>query len=322
MYYVLKKKDLPKFVKLLNKNFEVIAPVKKNGSLIFDKVSSADEIVKNYINTDYPPKNFFLPDGETIFEYKKSNNIKIKHPGKPKKKVIYGIRPCDVNALLKLDKILGGEFYYRIKRENTKIIAINCTKAGENCFCTSLGDDQLKEGFDLLLTDVGKEFYIKIGSEWGKKLMKHKIFKRTENSFKKTFFECKRFFLAKDLDKKIERNFNTKIWEKHFKKCFSCTACSVVCPMCYCFDLVQVPKSENEGKVKKFWSSCLSKEFSRVAGDFIFRDKRVNRVRQFLSHKFLYGKKHYDEFLCVGCGRCISHCPVGIDYEKFLEEIK
>jgi len=319
MYYILRKKDLPKFIKLLNREFEVVAPTKRNNSLIFDVVNSAKEIAKNYINTDYPPKNFFLPDGETIFEYEKGEEIKIKYPSGPKKRVIYGIRPCDVNSLLKLDKILGGEFYYRTKRENTKIIAINCTKAGENCFCTSLGDDQLKEGFDLLLTDTGKEFYIKIGSEWGKKLMKFQIFRKAESSFKKIFFECRRFFLAKGIENRIKKQFNKKIWEKHFKKCFSCTACSVVCPMCYCFDLAQIPESEEKGKMKRFWSSCLSREFSRVAGDFVFREKRFNRMRQFLSHKFLYGKIHYDEFLCVGCGRCISHCPVGIDHEKFLE---
>jgi ferredoxin len=66
----------------------------------------------------------------------------------------------------------------------------------------------------------------------------------------------------------------------------------------------------------------LSREFSRVAGDFIFRSGRVPRVRQFLSHKFFYAKKNHDEYLCVGCGRCITHCPVNIDFEKFLEEIR
>ena len=320
MYYVLKKSDVPKLVKLLKKNFEVIAPVRKKGSIFFDKISSADQIAKNYINTDYPPKNFFIPDGETLYNYRKSKGIKITYPNNIKKRVIYGIRPCDVNALVKVDKILLGEYYYRIKRENTKIIAINCNKAGENCFCTSLGDDQLKEGYDLLLTRVGKEFYIKVGSEWGKKLVKSKIFRKVNNSFRRTFLECKRFFLVKGIEKKIEKRFSHRILNK-FKECFSCTACSVVCPLCYCFDLIHVPKSEKEGEVKRFWSSCLSREFSRIAGNFVFREERVARVRQFLSHKFLYGKKHYDEFLCVGCGRCITHCPVGIDFEKFLEEI-
>jgi formate hydrogenlyase subunit 6/NADH:ubiquinone oxidoreductase subunit I len=321
MYYTLKKSDLPKFINLLKKDFEVIAPVKKRGSIFFDEISSANEIAKNYINTDYPPKNFFLPDGETLFEFKKSKKIEISYPNENKKRVIYGIRPCDANALLKLDKILGGEYYYRTKRENTRIIVINCNKAGENCFCTSFGDDQAKE-FDLLLTDLGKEFYIKVGSEWGKEIVKARIFRKTNKSFRRNFLECKRYFLAKGIEKRIEKIFNTKVWDKHFKKCFSCTACSVVCPLCYCFDLVHLPESKDRGKVKRFLSSCLSREFSRVAGSFVFRSGRVERVRQFVSHKFFYAKKNHDEYLCVGCGRCTTHCPVNIDFEKFLEEIR
>lgn len=321
MYYILKKSDVPKLVRLLKKEFEIIAPVKKNGLLIFDKISSVKELVKDYINTAYPPKNFFLPDGETLYNYRKSKGIKITYPNNIKKRIIYGIRPCDVNALLKLDKILGGEFYYRIKRENTKIIAINCNEAGKNCFCTSFGDHELKEGFDLLLTDVGKEFYIKIGSKWGQKIVNLPIFKKSDKPFKRIFIECKRFFLSYGLEKKIEKKFNAKIWEKYFKSCLSCSACSIVCPLCYCFDIQHIPETKNKGIVKKTWSSCLLEEFTKITGNFVFRSGRVERVRQFISHKFLYGKKQYNEFLCVGCGRCIEHCPVNIDFEKFLEEI-
>jgi len=324
MYYILKKSNLPKFINLLKKDYEVIAPVKKKGLIVFDKISSPDEIVTNYINTDYPPKNFFLPDGETLYEFKKSKKVEIKPVSKIKKRIIYGIRPCDVNALVKLDKILYGDYYYRTKRENTRMIVINCNKAGENCFCTSFGDDQAKE-FDLLFTDTGKEFYIKVGSEWGMNIVetnKTNIFTKENKSFRRNFLECKRYFLVKGIEKKIESQFRTKVWDNNFKECLACTACSVVCPLCYCFDLVHLPESKDKGKVKRFLSSCLSREFSRIAGDFVFRDNRIERVRQFIAHKFLYAKKNHEEYLCVGCGRCISHCPVDIDFEKFLESIR
>lgn len=320
MHYSLKKTDLPRFINLLRENYEVIAPVKKNDAVIFDKISSPREIVTDYINTLYPPKNFFLPDGEILFEYRKSKKIEIKYPKDARKRVIYGMRPCDANALVKLDKILGGDYYYRRKRENTRIIVVNCNQAGENCFCTSFGDNEAKE-FDLLFTDVGEKFYVKPGSKWGKELVKINIFSKERKAFERNSLKCKRYFPVKGIEKRIEKIFNSKIWEEYFEKCFSCTACSIVCPLCYCFDLVHSPESKNKGKVKRVLSSCLSLEFSRVARNFVFRSNRTDRVKQFISHKFLYAKKNYNQYLCVGCGRCIAHCPVDIDFEKFLERI-
>ncbi|OYT43077.1 MAG: hypothetical protein B6U88_01940 [Candidatus Aenigmarchaeota archaeon ex4484_56] len=319
MYYILKKEDLHKFINLLKDEFEVIAPVRKNDSLIFDKISSSDEIVTKYINTDYPPKDFFLES--TLYSYEKNKHVKLHNENKINKRVIYGIRPCDVNALLKLDKIFCGEEYYRIRRQNTKIIAITCNESGDNCFCTSFGTDHLSSGFDLLFTDTGKEFYIKVGSDWGRSIVKNKLFRKAEKHFKRVFIECERFFLLSGISKKLEEIFKTDKFNKYFKKCLSCSACSVVCPLCYCFDIVHRPELKNKGKVEKILSSCLLKEFTRIGGNHVFREDRVERYKQYLGHKFIYSKKQYRDYLCVGCGRCISHCPVDIDFEKLFEEV-
>jgi predicted aldo/keto reductase-like oxidoreductase len=42
------------------------------------------------------------------------------------------------------------------------------------------------------------------------------------------------------------------------------------------------------------------------------------RYRQWLTHKFASWFEQFGEAGCVGCGRCITWCPAGIDITELL----
>jgi ferredoxin len=107
------------------------------------------------------------------------------------------------------------------------------------------------------------------------------------------------------------------------KRCISCAACTIVCPTCYCYDIEDLPDfSSNSGERIRKWNFCMLKNFTRVAGDFVFRPDRVERLKQFVCHKLSYFKEKYGIFLCVGCGRCIERCIVDIDLTKIADELR
>ncbi len=303
---------------LISMGFEVIAPVKTKDGINFEIIKNGKEVEMNYINTVYSPKKFFIPDGEILFEYTLNGKPDIIEKVVKKRRVLFGIRPCDANGLLALDKVLEKDPYYSSRRKNTLIIAVNCSETGENCFCQSMGTDKLTGGFDLLLTDGGKTLVVDGYSERGKFMLKS--FAETKVSKIKKM-KNKRKFDSRDIEKRILKIFNHKRWSEIAEKCLSCGACTTACPTCYCFSVEDEPDFSKNGKRSRYWSFCMLMDFSRVAGDVVFRRSREDRCKQFVFHKLSYFKEEYGKHLCVGCGRCISICPTGIDFFKEVEEM-
>jgi ferredoxin len=322
----ISKSDVPAFIDFLRKQrFEVIAPVEDEVGIVFRTVKSGNETTMNYLNTTYSPKEFFLPDDEILFEYKKKGRgFELKDRIKNKRRVIFGIRPCDVHGLLILDKLFIEDLkdpYYAAKRKNTLIIAVNCNKAGKHCFCKSMGTDILKNGFDLLMTDMGDKYFVEVGTNLGKRLIKSKLFKPASKRSRRKGIRYNKKFNAKNVEKKLLKVFDDRRWEKVSKKCLSCGACTLICPTCYCFNVIDRPDFDGSGVRKKVSSYCMLLEFSRVAGGGVFRKDRTERCKQFVYHKLSYFKEKFGRQLCVGCGRCIEICPVNIDFFDGTEKI-
>jgi ferredoxin len=328
MSYLIKKKSILKLLDRLSKYCEVVAPIKKNNDFNFQPISSGKELnLKGYINTRFSPKKYFLPKREILFSFEKSRKIKIKPNLPEEKRIIFGIRPCDVNGLLVLDKIFTTDYedvVYTKRRENTTLIVVNCKKAGDYCFCGSLGTNELKEGFDLLLTEKGKEYFVEVGSEKGEDIVKNNLdlFKWTKENVKKPKLEFKRKVDAKKLVEKLNKGFNDSIWKKEADRCISCAACTMVCPTCYCYDVTDnTDFTGKKGKIERIWNYCMLLNFTRVAGGHVFRENRTERLKQFVMHKLCYLKENMGVFLCVGCGRCIESCIVDIDLTKIANRL-
>jgi ferredoxin len=182
--------------------------------------------------------------------------------------------------------------------------------------------DKLSSGFDLLLTDAGNSYYVEAGSKFGKKLLSNRLFETVSKKPKIEKLKNKRKFYSKNIEKKILNIFDHKDWKEIAKRCLSCGACTVACPTCYCFSVVDEPNFDgSSGKRKRIWDSCMLLEFSRIAGDLIFRRDRTDRCKQFVFHKLSYFKEEYGVQLCVGCGRCVEICPTKIDFFKEVERM-
>jgi ferredoxin len=342
MRFVLDKKDLAPFVAKLGKEYEIIAPVKKNGSYIFNVISNAEEMSLDYDTTILPPKKLFLPPREKLFSFSRAmpmsvaNSVAITEPEEEEaRKILFGVHPCDVNAILLLDKVMEGDFpdpYYFRRRRNTIIAAFNCTEARGNCFCTSFDTGpELRNGYDLLFTDLGEKYLVEIGTDAGKKIIeraKVREAKKEDVSKKNAEIESVKKKIEKrikteNLTEDLQKNFNHEKWKEVKDECLFCGSCTLVCPTCFCYEVIDRNKHDLKGGERiRSWDSCLTLEFAEVALGGNFRREREARVKQRIYHKLVYFAEQFGSFGCVGCGRCIDTCIKGIDIVEVVNEIR
>jgi len=314
MAYLLKKEDFPLFVRLLLKSYDVVAPVEKNGLIVFDSIEKYEDIDLSK-NSYYPPKKFFLPPKETLFDFRKKRSLLggekdiVQNKTSTRKKVILGMRMCDVAAVAMMDKFYQGEIgdaYYNSIRENIFIIAKKCSSVeNDNCFCNSF--DLKDEGYDLYLEPDTEGHVVEVKTKKGKSLIDKKVFKASAREVNKGLPECELHAPEQNPDK------DSGAWEKYSDKCLSCCACNVVCPSCGCFDIKdQTNLNLKSGQRYRIWDYCQSADYTKVAGNHIFRQGRLERFKHRLLCKFDYFKKNYDMTTCTGCGRCITVCPTDV----------
>ncbi len=306
----------------------VFAPVRKGREFRFEKLKKKQKLDLNgYINTEFPPKSILMPEGEALVKYRKNTICEVFGDDK---KAIFAIRPCDVHAMLLLDKVMMGhgdiEEHYEARRKNLIVIAMNCTEAGENCFCESMETDRLYGGFDLLFTENGNSYHVEAGSEEGRKIIdgSANLFRKSSGMSAKTKPGCTKKIDTAGLPELMKKAAKSSIWEDTAKRCLSCASCTFVCPTCYCFSLKHEPDVTDlkNGEVKREMDYCMLLRFSKVAGDYVFRQHRAERVKQFFYHKLVYGLENEGKSHCVGCGRCITECMAGIDITEEAAKVR
>ncbi len=322
MGYLLKKRDLNRFLDKLIAKHLVVAPVKDHGLHRYEPVRSSNEVNLDFVNSIFPLKHFFLPYEEVLFTFK-GKKIDARADAKPM--IIFAMRPCDVNALLRMDKIFVDDCpdpYYAERRKKTTIIALACTRAGENCFCTSFGTHKLDKGFDLLFTEAGDSYFVEAGSEKGKALIDSKLFKESSGKEKPEIsLQCAKSLTEAEIAK-LKMSFYNEAWKQEAEKCLSCSACTMTCPTCGCFRILDIPGNNAEGGCRKReLTSCQLRNFTCVAGGFSFREERAMRLKQRIFHQLDYYKDRFGTHMCVGCGRCIANCPTGINMIKIIKAL-
>ncbi len=314
MAYMLKKEDFPIFVNLLMKSYDVIAPQVNGKLVVFSEVKSFDDITLEK-NSYYPPKRYFLPPEEDLLRYSRKKSIlggekdTLETVENGKKKVILGMRMCDVSAVSKMDKFFRegiNDPYYEERRENIFIIAMKCrSEENDNCFCSSF--DIKDPEYDLFLERTEDGFIVDVGSKKGNSLIDKKIFKASVREAKKDLPDCSLKLKTSAV------NRHSKNWDRYSAKCLSCSACNVVCPTCSCFDIKDYPDLDlKSGTRKRIWDYCQSADYTKVAGNHIFRQGRNERFKHRLMCKFSYMMRTIEEITCTGCGRCVTVCPTDV----------
>jgi len=328
------KKDILEWLNDLKRDFEVIAPVDLHGEVLFMPLLDNTEITLDYTNTLEPPKEFFLPKTEEIFSFRqKGDDIEITSKIDDKKRIIFGMRPCDVNALTIFDNVFGGKYidpYYFSRRKNTTIVAMTCTKPGINCFCDSMGTGpSLSKNFDLLFTELDDIYLVEVGTNKGEEILKLRrdLFEEAdktrlyekERKINKAKKMIKRRIDPFDISKRL-KCVGDDVWKELAERCMDCGGCYYVCPTCHCFDIRDV-FADNIGKRRRYWDSCIFSGFTRMAVGVNPRDTKESRIKQRYNCKFDYLFERYRLFGCVGCGRCTDVCLGYIDMIEYLTRL-
>jgi ferredoxin len=339
--------------------FKVLGPIACDGSVAFEEVYKVSDLsiakrdaqepgryrlvdgtageIFGVVNGAGSLKPFFFAAEEVLLEVSRERRgFKVTEiePAAPRLAFI-GVRACDLAALAVQDRIfLHDRFHdthYRARRQDAFFVAVNCTRSASTCFCVSMKTGpEATSGFDLSLTEMEEGFVMQIGSAAGEAIVaklslspaQHDEVVAAKSRIDGCAASMQRHLETADLPRLLYDQAENPRWKDVASRCLSCTNCTMVCPTCFCHTVVD--QTELDGnmshRVRK-WDSCFSLEHAHIHG-INFRPKIEERYRQWLTHKLASWIDQFGTSGCVGCGRCITWCPVGIDLTEEVAAIR
>jgi ferredoxin len=335
--------------------YRVVGPVPRDGAIVFDEVRRVDDLPVGLRETQAPGRYGLTSSGRnTVFDVVNGPGslkplvfapreplLQIERNGRSfcaaqtvpdaPKVAVLGVRACDLAALRVQDRVFLQDRYpdahYAARRANLFLVAVNCTRSAETCFCVSMGTGpEAAEGYDLVLTEQDDSFLARAGSPGGEEVLATlpvtlapaDAVARERVALSVCAASMKRSLDTSDLPEMLYRNLDSPHWKEVGERCLSCGNCTMVCPTCFCHDERDDPLLGEAGddgmrsvRVRE-WDSCFNREHAQVHG-MNFRPKTEDRYRQWLVHKLASWIDQFGTSGCVGCGRCITWCPVGID---------
>ena len=250
-----------------------------------------------------------------------------------------GVRPCDLRAIFIQDRVLGSGAQagsrYASRRSRAFIIAVSCTEPGETCFCASMGTGpQAGPGYDLALTELtgsgGHEFLVDVGSPRGGEIFAQVTHEpaddaavtRARSAVTEAAGRMGRSMPAEGLHKLMAASHDAARWEDVASRCLTCGNCTMVCPTCFCTTVEDTGDLQGANVERwEHWDSCFDLDFSYLHGGSV-RVSAKSRYRQWLTHKLGTWHDQFGSSGCVGCGRCIVWCPVGIDITEEVAALR
>jgi ferredoxin len=332
----IEKERFADFLNSLKGSYRLYGPVRQADMVNFVPIRDAADIDLSFQNSRLSPKSLFLPQSERMFEYsldpsRDDANILKEVPKDYSPRAVIGIRPCDARAFelvdINFDTPRFRDPWWVRARQATTLVCVGCTTPCSTCFCTSVGGGPFDEtGLDVLLTDSGEAFLAKILTQKGEDLFQAaQILGPADEELLEKASAVQHASEAKivsrvDISRLGELNtlalYEADFWEEVHFACINCGVCTYVCPTCWCFD-IQDETYGRAGDRSRNWDSCMFPLFTLHASGHNPRAQKIQRVRQRFMHKLKY---HVDKYrngvACVGCGRCVQHCPVNIDIRQ------
>ncbi|MEK8091876.1 4Fe-4S dicluster domain-containing protein [Methylocystis sp. IM3] len=331
----------------------VIGPTVADGAIVYDDIDGVADLPKGYTDEQEPGRYALAPrDDEALFGYavgphswkkllhvpvlrlwravRKGSDVAIEAEEPASQNFAFlGVRACELAAIAIQDRVLMGGAYvdphYAARREAAFLIALNCGKAGGTCFCVSMeAGPKATRGFDLALTELISHdahlFLIEAGSQAGAEALAQlpgREAMRQDLDAAAAVVAHTAATMGRDMPRDapelLMRNLQHPRWEEVAQRCLSCANCTMVCPTCFCTtvedhnDLLGVDSSRD-----RRWDSCFTMDYSYIHGGAV-RPSVSSRYRQWMTHKLATWHEQFGTYGCVGCGRCITWCPVGID---------
>ncbi|MEQ8856590.1 4Fe-4S dicluster domain-containing protein [Gimesia sp.] len=347
------------FDALHSRGYEIIGPTIDQEAIVYDRLHSIDDLPRGWTDIQEPgkyrleerddqalfgynvgpqswKKNLFPPFSTLSIATKSEQVWTFSEPEEPTPQYAFlGVRACELAAIGVQDKVFVGGPYvdpqYQRRRAVALVIAVNCTQAASTCFCTSMNTGpRCQQGFDLALTELSDGFLVEVGSERGEEILQEletvEVSADQESQAtaarQQAVDQIEREFDTTDIKDLLLSNLEHPQWDDVAERCLSCTNCTMVCPTCFCSSVEEVSDLAGEQvERQRVWDSCFNVEFSYMNGGLVRNGVR-SRYRQWLTHKLASWIDQFGTSGCVGCGRCITWCPVGIDLTAEVTAIR
>lgn len=353
---VLPAADLQRLLDILNaKGYRVVGPMVREGSVVWETIRLVLDLPIGWRDQQEPGryrleqtgsneifgvvhgpqslKPFVFAPHEPLLQIERSKDGFTAHPTPPQpdKLAIIGARACDLAGLAVQDRIFLNDTYrdpyYAARREGFFVVAVNCTRSLQTCFCTSMETGpRAHNGFDLVVTEVDDQLLVEAGSEAGRDVLSglHLSSASEEQAGEATrrIEACARSQVRRldhsRLPQALYDAYEHPRWDDVAGRCLACTNCTMVCPTCFCHTVEETPDlSQQHSAHARLWDSCFTQQHGYIHGKNI-RPTIKDRYRMWLTHKLASWIDQFGTSGCVGCGRCITWCPVGIDLTEEL----
>jgi len=304
----------------------------------------ADQALFGYAVGPHSWRKFLHPPQVKLFSANRGEDGDLKFTQVAEETPRYaflGVRSCELHAIAIQDKVFLGsgavDSGYARRRQNAFVVAVNCGVAGDTCFCVSMntGPGVSEDApFDLALTEIldgeRHEFVLQAGSEAGREVLDELPARPAEEPDRQavdavvshTAQSMGRTMQAEGVKELLYENLEHPRWDDVADRCLTCANCTMVCPTCFCTTVEDATDLTGEHAERwRRWDSCFTLDFTHLHGGSA-RQSAKSRYRQWMTHRLATWHDQFGSTGCVGCGRCITWCPVGIDLTEEVAAIR